>query len=293
MGATRHLLRSRNNEIARQESGGCVGAMAADTSGRIPFWRSFQTKTIVGFIGVLTIAMGAVAVEYVGYDRVLDGYTTYREAISDWSQVEGIDRASTRFQFTIAKFVLTAMDEDAALALDAQSSLRASVEGALQTTRRSERRAELKALSDQFGKMTVAFGGVLELTAKRLRPSKDDFAHQSVALRNKIGALGESATLSDVSSIQIGARDALARLSALSEKSDRVLSRYDGALAAEVKASASSMAASLRELTTTSNMVNRRLAAANEQCAAFVGADEVSVDLFRLHLGAAQFPRMR
>ncbi|WP_186293979.1 methyl-accepting chemotaxis protein [Bradyrhizobium guangdongense] len=254
-----------------------VGATAADKLGRIPFWRSFQTKTIVGFIGVLTIAMGAVAVEYVGYDRVLDGYTTYREAVSDWSQVESIDQASTRFQFAIAKFVLTAADDDAALARDAESSLGAAVEKALQTTQRGDRRADLKALSDQFGKMTVAFGGVLELTAKRLRPSKDDFARLSAALRTKIEALAESATLSDISSIQIGARDALAKLAVLSEKADRVLNRYDGALASEVKASAGSLAASLRELTTTSNMVNRRLAAANEQSAAFAKVLETAL----------------
>ena len=228
-------------------------------SGQVAFWRSFQTKTIVGFIAVLTIAMGAVAVEYVGYDRVLEGYTTYREAVSDWSQVEGIDQASTRFQFSITKFVLTATDEDAALALEAQQRLGAAVERSLQTTYRSERRAELKALSDQFGKMAVAFRGVLDLTTQRFRPMKDNLSRQSVTLRQSIEALAESAALSDISNIQIAARDSLTKLSALSEKVERVLNRYDGALATEVQASAGNLVASLRQLATTSNMVNLSL----------------------------------
>ena len=71
---------------------------------------SIRTKITIGFAVVLILSAVSVVVAYMGYDKVSDGFASYRTSVTEGGMARSIDREVTAYQMA-ARYYIVAREE--------------------------------------------------------------------------------------------------------------------------------------------------------------------------------------
>src|SRR6516225_8420350 len=110
---------------------GMTGRIAAKPGRAIFPTLRFRAKIILGFAAVLVISVVSMAFAYVGFERVSTGVDSYRASVSEADLARNIDRELLAYRSAARYFVVTAKEDDAKAALDAEASLKSAIDQAL------------------------------------------------------------------------------------------------------------------------------------------------------------------
>src|SRR2546423_977177 len=113
---------------------------------KLPILR-FRAKIILGFAVVLAISAASLGFAYLGFERISASVASYRGSVAEADLARNIDRELISYRSLVRYYVVTAKDDDAKAALDAESSLKGAIDQAIKGTSNAARRESLERLA--------------------------------------------------------------------------------------------------------------------------------------------------
>src|SRR6516164_3113885 len=122
----------------------------------------FRAKIMLGFAAVLVISAGSMAFAYFGFERVSSGVGSYRRSVSEADLARNIDRELLAYRSAVKYFVVTAKEDDAKVALEAEAGLKNAIDQAIKGTKKQARLEGVNKLAKEFSNFSATFVKILQ-----------------------------------------------------------------------------------------------------------------------------------
>ncbi|ETR78065.1 chemotaxis protein [Afipia sp. P52-10] len=220
---------------------------------------AIRTKIMLGFMLVLVLSAVGVTVAYLGYDKVSAGFSSYRTSVGDGVMARTIDREAMAYQLAARYYVVTGDESDATNALAAEGDLREAIEKASRDMRDGARRNATAELSHRFEKFSKVFAQILELKRDNFRYAANELQRGGSMLRQRMEDLADSATLADMSSLNVGAKEAGTQFVAAAANVNMFVTRHDNLTANGAESRLKMIETTLTSLHTDDQQIKRKI----------------------------------
>lgn len=224
-----------------------------------------RTKIVVGFSLVLVLSAVSVTIAYFGYDKVSAGFSAFRSSVAEEVTARTIDREVNAYQLSARYYIVTGEETDATNALATEADLRDAIEKSVSIMTSAERRAAVATLSKTFDQFAQVFGQIVELKRENFKYSANDLTRGGSLLRQRLEDLVDSATMTNLSNVQSGAREAATQFVAASASVGMFVVRSDQSTANGVESRLKMIDTSLSSLYTDNDDVKKKIAVIGEQ----------------------------
>ena len=159
---------------------------------RMPTFR-FRAKITLGFAVVLTITAVSMGIAYLGFERISNKVTSYRQSVAESDLARNIDRELISYQSLARFYVVTAKDEDEKAALASEVKLKAAIDASMKATTDSARLDKITRLQREFRTFTKIFQDVRTLKHESDRISQNQLMRDGNNLRYKLEDMASTA----------------------------------------------------------------------------------------------------
>ncbi|MBI5133052.1 MAG: HAMP domain-containing protein [Rhodopseudomonas palustris] len=194
--------------------------------GALPTLR-FRGKVTLGFAAVLAIMAISVSIAYLGFERISEGFVSYREGVRQSDLARNIDEARTTFQSRARYYVLTAKEDDAKAAVAAQNELKRAIDQSLQSATTPERRAGIERLAAEFDSFAKLFTEIQALKSDSALLVQNRLIRGGNNLRYKIDDLSSTAAEEELKAVEMGAKQVSGQFLAASTLLTTFISNWD------------------------------------------------------------------
>ncbi|WFU25250.1 HAMP domain-containing methyl-accepting chemotaxis protein [Bradyrhizobium sp. CB1717] len=166
----------------------------------------FRAKIILGFAAVLVISAGSMAFAYFGFERVSSGVGSYRTSVTEADLARSIDRELLAYRSAVRYFVVTGKEDDAKAALDAEASLKSSIDQAIKGAKKPARQESLGKLAKEFSNFSATFAKVLQAKRDSALLVQNQLTRNANLLKYKLDDIGNNASDSEAQAIEFGTK---------------------------------------------------------------------------------------
>jgi len=191
---------------------------------------------MLGFAVVLAISAASMGIAYLGFERVSGGVATYRNSVSESDLARNIDRELISYQAMARYYVVTAKEEDAKAALDAETSLKDAIDKSMRGTTNPARLDQITRLAREFKTFTKIFADILKFKRDSALVMQNQLARGGNMLRYKLDDLPSNADDSELQVIQLGAKKATDQFQAVTALANTFVIDSDQTVAASALA---------------------------------------------------------
>ncbi|MGY8632056.1 methyl-accepting chemotaxis protein [Bradyrhizobium sp. 14AA] len=164
----------------------------------------FRAKIILGFAVVLIISAVNMTFAYLGFEHVSSVVGSYRNSVSEADRARNIDRELLAYRSTVRYFLVAGTDDDAKAALDAEVSLKNTIDHAIKHVKNPARLDSLDNLAKEFTDFTTTFGRILAAKRESTLIAQNQLSRNANLLKFKLDSIADSASDGEAQSIEIG-----------------------------------------------------------------------------------------
>jgi methyl-accepting chemotaxis protein len=202
---------------------------------RLPTLR-FRAKIILGFAVVLAISAASLGFAYLGFERISTRVASYRSSVAEADLARNIDRELISYRSLVRYYVVTAKEDDAKAALEAESSLRGAIDQAIRGTSNAGRRESQNRLAKDFGDFTATFAEILKVKRDSALVAQNQLTRNANMLRYKLDDIGSLGTEADQSAVEFGTKNVTTQFQATAALVSNFVLSADPAAAASATA---------------------------------------------------------
>jgi len=173
----------------------------------------FRAKIILGFAVVLAISAASLGLAYLGFERISTRVASYRGSVAEADLARNIDRELISYRSLARYYAVTAKEDDAKAALEAESRLRGAIDQAIKGTGSAARRESLNRLAKDFGNFAATFAELLKLKRDSTLVSQN-LTRNGNLLRIKLDEISSLGTEAQQSAVEIATKNVTTRLQA-------------------------------------------------------------------------------
>ncbi|MGN6287617.1 MAG: methyl-accepting chemotaxis protein [Afipia sp.] len=196
----------------------------------------FRGKVMFGFAVVLGISVISMGIAYVGFERVSHGMEAYRRSVAEADLARSIDQELISYKSLVRYYVVTGKEDDATAAQIAEGSLNHAITESMRMTVDPGRLDKVTRLSREFRTFANIFADVLEVKKEIARLSENDIVLGGTKLQYKFDDLINTATEDDISTVELGAKQAKAQFMATTAMANTFIINFDQTTAKSVVA---------------------------------------------------------
>jgi methyl-accepting chemotaxis protein len=182
-------------------------------SGWLPTLR-FRAKIQLGFAVVLAISAGSLGIAYLGFERVSASVASYKNSVAEADLARNIDRALISYRSSVKYYVVTAKEDDAKAAQEAEAGLKAAIDQSIRDTRKPARLEGLNHLAGEFKNFTETFAEILKVKRDSALVTQNQLTRDANMLRYKLDDIASNAAEDQLPAIEFGAKQVTAQLQA-------------------------------------------------------------------------------
>ncbi len=180
-------------------------AGSTSNSSKLPTLR-LRAKIILGFAVTLAISAASMGIAYLGFERVAEGVSSYRNSVSEADLARNIDRELISYRSLARYFVVTGKEDDGKAALAAEAGLKDAIDQSMKGTTNPARRDQVARLDKEFQNFSKIFAGVLRIKQESAQLTQNQLTRNGNLLRYKLDDLPSNADDSEQQTIQFGAK---------------------------------------------------------------------------------------
>ena len=196
----------------------------------------FRAKIILGFAAVLVISVVSMAFAYVGFERVSTGVDSYRASVSEADLARNIDRELLAYRSAARYFVVTAKEDDAKVALEAEAGLKNAIDQAIKGTKKQARLEGVNKLAKEFSNFSATFVKILQAKRDSELIVQNQLQRNANLLRYKLDDIGNNAPDAEAQAVEFGTKQVNAQFQTASAAATNFVLNSDQALAASALA---------------------------------------------------------
>jgi methyl-accepting chemotaxis protein len=196
----------------------------------------FRAKIILGFAVVLAISAASLGFSYLGFERISTSVTSYRGSVAEADLARNIDRELISYRSLVRYYVVTAKEDDAKAALDAEASLKAAIDQAIKGTNNAARRQSLDRLAKDFADFAATFAEILRLKRDSALVAQNQLTRNANMLRYKLDDIGSLGTETAQSAVEFGTKNVTNQLQGAAALVSNYVLSADPAIAASAMA---------------------------------------------------------
>jgi methyl-accepting chemotaxis protein len=196
----------------------------------------FRAKIILGFAVVLAISAASLGFAYLGFERISTRVASYRSSVAEADLARNIDRELISYRSLVRYYVVTAKEDDAKAALEAESSLRGAIDQAIRGTSNAGRRESQNRLAKDFGDFTATFAEILKVKRESALVAQNQLTRSANMLRYKLDDIGSLGTETDQSAVEFGTKNVTTQFQATAALVSNFVLSADPAAAASATA---------------------------------------------------------
>ena len=140
---------------------------------RMPTLR-FRAKITLGFALVLAITAVSMGIAYLGFERISNKVTSYRQSVAESDLARNIDRELISYQALARYYVVTAKDDDEKAALASEAKLKGAIDQSMKATTDSTRLDKITKLAREFRTYTKIFEDIRNLKHESDKVSQNE-----------------------------------------------------------------------------------------------------------------------
>lgn len=147
-----------------------------------------------------------MAFAYFGFERVSAGVAFYRTSVTEADLAREINRELLAYRSAVKYFVLTAKEDDAKIALDAEANLKSAIDQAIETAKRPERSQGFDKLATEFAHFAATFAKVLGAKRDRALIVQNQLTRNANRLNYKLDEMSNNAPDTEAQVIEFGTK---------------------------------------------------------------------------------------
>src|SRR3979490_3419675 len=156
---------------------------------------------MLGFAVVLAISAASMGTAYLGFERVSAGVASYRNSVSEADLARNIDRELISYQALARYYVVTGKEDDATVALTAETSLKDAIDQSMKGTTNPARLDQITRLAREFRIFTKIFADILKLKRESALVTQNQLARGANMLRYKLDDLASNAAEAELPAV--------------------------------------------------------------------------------------------
>jgi methyl-accepting chemotaxis protein len=195
----------------------------------------FRTKIILGFAVVLAISAASLGFAYLGFERISAGVTSYRASVAEADLARNIDRELISYRALVRYYVVTAKEDDAKAALEAEAGLKAAIDQAIKSTNPA-RLGSLQQLAKDFGDFSATFAEILRLKRDSALVAQNQLTRNANMLRYKLDDIGSIASEAELPAVEMGVKQVTTQFQATAALANNFVIDADPAAATSATA---------------------------------------------------------
>ncbi len=182
-------------------------------TGWLPTLR-FRAKILLGFAVVLAISAVSLGIAYLGFERVSASVASYKNSVAEADLARNIDRALISYRSLVKYYVVTAKEDDAKAAQEAEASLKGAIDQSIRDTRKPARLEGLNHLAGEFKNFTGTFAEIVKAKRESALVTQNQLTRDGNLLRYKLDDIAGNASEDELPAIEFGAKQVTAQLQA-------------------------------------------------------------------------------
>jgi len=149
----------------------------------------FREKISLGFAFVLAVSAISMGFAYLGFERVANGVTAYRNSVSESDLAQNIDRELISYRALAQYYVVSGKENDAKAALAAQVGLSNAIDQSMKNTTNPARINQVTRLHREFHAFTKIFADVVKTKHESEAVRQSELQRIGHSLRDKFDDL--------------------------------------------------------------------------------------------------------
>jgi methyl-accepting chemotaxis protein len=210
-----------------------------------------RAKIILGFAVTLAISAASMGIAYLGFERVADGFATYRHSVSEADLARNIDRELISYRSLARYFVATGKEEDGKAALAAEADLKNAIGQSMKGTTNPARRDQIARLDREFQNFSKIFADILRLKQDSELVTQNQLTRGGTTLRYKLDDLATNAAEAELPAVELGAKQVTSLFQAATALANTFVINADVAVANSALARLKFVENSLKAISTT------------------------------------------
>ena len=178
---------------------------------RMPTLR-FRAKITLGFALVLAITAVSMGIAYLGFERISNKVTSYRQSVAEADLARNIDRELISYQALARYYVVTAKDDDEKAALASEAKLKDAIAQSMKATTDSTRLDKITKLEREFRTYTKIFEDIRNLKHESDKISQNQLMRDGNNLRYKLEDLASTAGELELPAVVFSAKQVTTQL---------------------------------------------------------------------------------
>jgi methyl-accepting chemotaxis protein len=167
---------------------------------------------------------------------VSTGVGSYRSSVSEADLARNVDRELLAYRSAARYFVVTAKEDDAKVALEAEASMKNAIDQAIKGTKKPARLESLNKLAKEFSNFSATFAKILQAKRDSALIVQNQLQRNANLLRYKLDDIGNNASDSEAQAIEFGTKQVNAQFQTASAAATNFVLNSDQALAASALA---------------------------------------------------------
>jgi len=223
-------------------------------SPKLPTLR-FRGKIVLGFAVVLVISAASLGIAWLGFQRISDGVTLYRNSVAEADLARNIDRELISYQSLARYYVVTAREDDAKAALTAEASLRDAIIQSMKGSTNPARIEQIVKLEREFRAFTKIFADILKVKRDSALLTQNRLTRGGTLLRYKFDDLASNAAEAELPAVELGAKQVTSQYLSVIALANTFVINSDQAVASSALARLKFVENSLRAISTTDEKI--------------------------------------
>lgn len=229
-------------------------AMArTNARGNILSMLSYRAKTFLGFAVVLFLSTASMGIAYLGYEKIKEGFASYRSSVLEAESARAVERELTAYQLLVRYYAKTGSEEDAKAALDTEHAVQAAIEQGRAHITSAVRRSPTAIIADRFAEFSATFKTILALKRENAALSNVTVMSGGAILRSKLDELDDAATIAGMTDVQAKAAESTANFTTAAAYANMFTNQHDISLANGTLARLQMLETSLGSINANSN----------------------------------------
>jgi len=174
----------------------------------------FRAKIQLGFAVVLAISAVSLGIAYLGFERVSASVASYKNSVAEADLARNIDRALISYRSLVKYYVVTAKEDDAKAAQEAEAGLKDAIDQSIRETRKPARLEGLNHLASEFKNFTGTFAEIVKAKRESALVTQNQLTRDGNMLRYKLDDIAGNASEDELPAVELGAKQVTAQLQA-------------------------------------------------------------------------------
>jgi methyl-accepting chemotaxis protein len=186
---------------------------------------------MLGFAVVLAVSAASMGIAYLGFDRVSEGVTSYRNSVVEADLARNIDREVISYRALARYYVVTGKEDDAKAALAAEGSLNDAIIQSMKGTTDPARLDQVTRLAREFHTFSKIFADILKVKRDSAAIAQNQLTRGGTMLRFKFDDLASDAGDAALPAVELGAKQVTAQYKEVAAQADSFIVNSDMAIA--------------------------------------------------------------